>query len=203
MIDNRDANRGDEVEWLIKTPATDPNFKDALERATIAQLREGIMKMSGKKGNKTRIRKCRSRLKQLGAEPTGELEAVNLSEPPDEYELIDEARKLREQIVDADVAIERLSGEIKELKGRLSEQRQLLINMIDEHDDLGKEARAIMPKFQRVHREIARVDLEIYRLSADKRAETTAKRKLLAEYDLVVERAEKNHSISEYAEGSD
>ena len=48
----------DTVSYLISIPADDPNFKAAVQRATQRELKEAILRMSGKEGNKTRIIAC-------------------------------------------------------------------------------------------------------------------------------------------------
>ena len=48
----------DAVSYLINIPADDPNFKAAVQRATQRELKEAILRMSGKEGNKTRVLAC-------------------------------------------------------------------------------------------------------------------------------------------------
>lgn len=48
----------DVVGWLTTVPADDPNFKAALSRASLEDLRDAILCMRGTMGNKTRILAC-------------------------------------------------------------------------------------------------------------------------------------------------
>ena len=48
----------DVVGWLTMVPADDQNFKAALHRASLDDLKEAILSMSGSSGNKTRILAC-------------------------------------------------------------------------------------------------------------------------------------------------
>ena len=48
----------DIVKCLTTVPADDPNFKAALRRASLDDLKDAIMSMSGSAGNKTRILAC-------------------------------------------------------------------------------------------------------------------------------------------------
>lgn len=55
-----------ELPWLTNIPADDINFQGALETASPETIREAIQQMEGKKGNKTRLRALRARLRLLG-----------------------------------------------------------------------------------------------------------------------------------------
>ena len=46
---------GTNIDWMVTTPATDCNFKSALERSTYAEICEAISQLEGKKGTKTKI----------------------------------------------------------------------------------------------------------------------------------------------------
>lgn len=43
------------ISWLMTTPCTDCNFKSALQRATVEEIKETIRNLDGKNGVKTKI----------------------------------------------------------------------------------------------------------------------------------------------------
>ena len=52
-----DREMGNNVSWLTTVPATDVNFKDRLQYATVEEIKESLSVLAGKeeKGNKSRI----------------------------------------------------------------------------------------------------------------------------------------------------
>lgn len=57
------------ISWLTTVPATDMNFKNHLQYATVEEIKEALSIMNGKEGNASRIaalsRELRKREKQL------------------------------------------------------------------------------------------------------------------------------------------
>ena len=64
---------GSNISWLMTVPATDMNFKNHLQYATVEEIKEALSIMNGKEGNASRIaalsrelRKRDKKLKRIG-----------------------------------------------------------------------------------------------------------------------------------------
>ncbi len=64
---------GSNISWLTTVPATDMNFKNHLQYATVEEIKEALSIMNGKEGNASRIaalsrelRKRDKKLKRIG-----------------------------------------------------------------------------------------------------------------------------------------
>jgi hypothetical protein len=68
-----DREMGSNISWLTTVPATDMNFKNHLQYATVEEIKEALSIMNGKEGNASRIaslsrelRKRDKKLKRIG-----------------------------------------------------------------------------------------------------------------------------------------